>query len=259
MNFLVDYFYNYLTWGVAVGVAGLTGFVVALQVHQMRKARAKMPAYYEIPDTVLHHMTSSSRLAPLSGKVDICIIGSGIGALTAASILSRLYAVLVVEQHTTIGGSTHTYKEAGYEFDVGVHYVGSELDRWFSPVRLLYDFLSDGKLNWNRITEQYDVAYNAATGERLEFTGDPKLKRKTILAHFPHVTRKALDRYYSRCFWARQCASFAFCLKLFPPVFTRLFWPLLEPVYRRTCLATTLAVMQECGLPDDVIGALTYS
>jgi all-trans-retinol 13,14-reductase len=119
--------------------------------------------------------------------------------------------------------------------------------------------LTDGKLKWNRINEQYDVAYNASTGERLEFTGDPKLNRKTILTHFPNVSPQALDRYYSRCFWARLWGMLIVGLKILPPFFTRILFPLVEPFFKRNALSTTLDVLKDCGLPEDVIGAITYS
>ena len=32
--------------------------------------------------------------------------------------------VLVLEQHDQAGGCCHTFLDKGYEFDVGVHYVG---------------------------------------------------------------------------------------------------------------------------------------
>ena len=32
--------------------------------------------------------------------------------------------VLVLEQHDVAGGSTHTFEDQGFTFDVGVHYIG---------------------------------------------------------------------------------------------------------------------------------------
>tara|TARA_R110002167_G_scaffold298459_1_gene502762 strand:- start:1351 stop:1485 length:135 start_codon:yes stop_codon:yes gene_type:complete len=31
---------------------------------------------------------------------------------------------LVLEQHYTAGGFTHVFKRKGYEWDVGIHYIG---------------------------------------------------------------------------------------------------------------------------------------
>jgi all-trans-retinol 13,14-reductase len=62
------------------------------------------------------------RLAP---EYDAIVIGSGMGGLTTAALLSELgWKVCVLEQHYTAGGYTHSYDRAGYEWDVGVHYIG---------------------------------------------------------------------------------------------------------------------------------------
>lgn len=121
-------------------------------------------------------------------------MGSGLGGLSAANVLARCgYKVVVFEQHYTVGGSTHVYKTNGFDFDVGVHYVGGRMDCWNSPVRMLFDWLSDGKLEWSCLDKVYDVAYNSKTGEKLHFVGDPKMNRQTILSHFPSLDATALD------------------------------------------------------------------
>ena len=64
-----------------------------------------------------------NRLAPY---YDALVIGSGIGGLTTAALLSELgWKVCVLEQHYTAGGYTHSYDREGYEWDVGVHYIGA--------------------------------------------------------------------------------------------------------------------------------------
>lgn len=178
-----------------------------------------------------------------------------------ANVLSRVgYKVAVFEQHYTIGGSSHVYKTKEFDFDVGVHYVGGQLDRWSSPFKWIWDWLSDGQLEWSRISEVYDVAFNSKTGERLEFTGDPKANRRTLLAHFPDLKPKALDLYYKKCRKARLVAYVVFAAKIFPPIVLRGLWKIgFGSLYERHCLGTTLDVMRGCGLPDNVIGALTYS
>lgn len=47
------------------------------------------------------------------------------GGLVAAALLSRDgYSVLVLDQHYQAGGNATVFKRPGYEFDVGVHYLG---------------------------------------------------------------------------------------------------------------------------------------
>ena len=61
----------------------------------------------------------------LKGPYDAIVIGSGIGGLAAAACMSKLgKKVAVFEQHYTAGGFTHSYDSNGYEWDVGVHYIG---------------------------------------------------------------------------------------------------------------------------------------
>lgn len=52
--------------------------------------------------------------------LDVIVIGSGIGGLTAGATLAKAgKKVLVLEQHDQAGGCCHTYIEKGFEFDVG--------------------------------------------------------------------------------------------------------------------------------------------
>ena len=48
---------------------------------------------------------------------DAIVIGSGIGGLTAAALLSRQAGkrVLVLERHYTAGGFTHTFRRPGQQ------------------------------------------------------------------------------------------------------------------------------------------------
>ena len=57
--------------------------------------------------------------------LDAIIIGSGIGALCTGAIMSKAEKkVLILEQHDQACGCCHTFTDKGYEFDVGIHYIG---------------------------------------------------------------------------------------------------------------------------------------
>ena len=57
-------------------------------------------------------------------EYDIIVIGSGIGGLTAASLLAKSgKSVLVLEAHDRPGGYAHGFKRKKYQFDSGVHLI----------------------------------------------------------------------------------------------------------------------------------------
>ena len=61
----------------------------------------------------------------MENNYDIVIIGSGMGGLICADILSREgYKVCVLEKNRQVGGSLQTYVRDKVIFDSGVHYLG---------------------------------------------------------------------------------------------------------------------------------------
>ena len=80
------------------------------------------------------------------------------GGLTAAALLSDLgWKVCVLEQHYTAGGYTHSYERNGYEWDVGVHYIGDVGVK--TRTRRMFDYLTGGKLEWAPMDSEYDRFY----------------------------------------------------------------------------------------------------
>lgn len=89
-------------------------------------------------------------------KYDVIIIGSGISGLTSGVLLARSgKKVLILEKHFKAGGWTHTFKRNNYEWDVGIHYIG-EVHSKHSVVRKLFDLVSNDKLNWHKMNNNYD-------------------------------------------------------------------------------------------------------
>ena len=127
----------------------------------------------------------------LAADYDAIVIGSGMGGLTTAALLSELgWKVCVLEQHYTAGGYTHSYERNGYEWDVGVHYIGEV----GAPTRSrkMFDFLSSGNLEWAPMADEYDRFYvgdkvfNAIAGKQAF--------RDNLVRQFPREV-EAIDAY----------------------------------------------------------------
>ena len=129
-----------------------------------------------------------NRLAP---EYDAIVIGSGMGGLTTAALLSELgRKVCVLEQHYTAGGYTHSYERNGYEWDVGVHYIGDVGAK--TRTRRMFDFLTDEQLEWAPMDEEYDRFY---IGDRV-FTAraGKQAFRDNLVRQFP-AEEAAIDQY----------------------------------------------------------------
>ncbi|WP_320053234.1 NAD(P)/FAD-dependent oxidoreductase [uncultured Acetobacteroides sp.] len=59
-------------------------------------------------------------------KYDVVIVGSGLGGLVCANMLSKEgYSVCVLEKNSIIGGCLQSFKRNGHLLDTGFHYIGS--------------------------------------------------------------------------------------------------------------------------------------
>ncbi|MDX1497180.1 MAG: NAD(P)-binding protein, partial [Salinisphaeraceae bacterium] len=123
---------------------------------------------------------------------DVIVIGSGIGGLCNAALLSKLgRKVCVLEQHYTAGGFTHTYENGGYEWDVGVHYIG-DVHKPHSPLRRIFDVISDGQLKWAPMDECYDRII--IDDREYDFRNSREAFKADLKARFPGE-EEAIDEY----------------------------------------------------------------
>ena len=138
-----------------------------------------------------------------SEKWDAIFVGSGPGSLTAAAMLARAgQRVLVLERHYEVGGFSHTFKRKGYEWDVGVHYIGV-VHKERGVERRLFDYVSDGRIAWAPMGEPYDRAI--IDGEVYDFVPGAENQLDLWCSYFPDE-RAAIHRYWEM---VRECARAA--------------------------------------------------
>ncbi len=130
-------------------------------------------------------------------KYDTIIIGSGIGGLTTAVLLSKIYnqKVLVLEQHFVPGGQTHEFSRVKdgqkFSWDVGVHYVG-EMKKGLLP-RKIFDYITDNRLEWNKMPHYFEkFVYPDFSFKQ---PANPKEFQKSLIEQFP-TEEKGIKRYF---------------------------------------------------------------
>ncbi|NNL05162.1 MAG: NAD(P)/FAD-dependent oxidoreductase [Xanthomonadales bacterium] len=149
----------------------------------------------------------------LDSPYDILIIGSGIGGLTAAACLARMgRKVCVLEQHYTAGGFTHSYDRNGYEWDVGVHYIG-DMGSDKTLGRRLFDYVTDGELEWAPMDAHFDRIFLGE--ESYDLVAGKRAYRDALVAAFP-AEESAIDRYLERLRVARGAVRLNVLGKVLP-------------------------------------------
>ncbi len=194
------------------------------------------------------------RASRLDGHYDAIVIGSGIGGLTTAALLSAVgKKVLVLEQHYTAGGFTHAYDRNGYEWDVGVHYIG-DVGAHPTMTRQLFDFLSAGALHWAPMDDTYDRIYLGDEPFDLRAGRDAFVEELTRC--FPEE-RGAIERYLKRIAAVGSAMPLITLEKLLPSwcaPFIRLWKKLRWPGYLNK---TTYEALRELTDNEKLIAVLT--
>ncbi len=185
--------------------------------------------------------------------LDHIVVGSGIGGLTVATWLAKSgKKVAIFERHYVPGGFTHSFKRKdGFQWDVGVHYVGNMAAD--SSLRGFFDFLTDGKLEWEPMGEVYDVAN--IEGEEYIFKAGKENFRKQLIAYFPEE-EKAIDAYLKLIAKTNKRASAFFFEKIFEPWFSKSVGWIFRKRYSRFSQKTTWEVLSELTKNQRLIAVL---
>jgi all-trans-retinol 13,14-reductase len=208
----------------------------------------------------MSHTTSRSSGTPYKQfsdgqSFDTIVIGSGVGGLGTAALLAKAanHRVLVLEKHYAAGGFTHVFHRPGFEWDVGVHYVGQVHEPGSLP-RALFDYLSEGRLTWYPLPDAYD---RIRIG-RLQFEyvrGEERLHGALARA-FPDETH-AIDRYFDVIRTCLARLPLYFLEKTLPPVAAGLAGRALRAPFLRLARHTTAEVLDRIGMSPEFKAVLT--
>jgi phytoene dehydrogenase-like protein len=152
----------------------------------------------------------------MENKYDVIIIGSGIGSLTAASLLAQYkdQKILILERHFQAGGFTHEFKrkQNKYSWDVGVHYIGDLQEGSLS--RKVFDTITRKKLNWSRMSEPFEIF--VYPDDTFKVYGEPAKYEKDLIEKFPEE-EKAIQKYFKDIKKAAGFFGKHMMFKLLPP------------------------------------------
>ncbi|XP_076007890.1 inactive all-trans-retinol 13,14-reductase-like [Genypterus blacodes] len=149
-------------------------------------------------------------------NLDVIVIGSGIGGLTVGATLAKAgKKVLVLEQHDQAGGCCHTYIEKGFEFDVGLHYIGQVHEN--SLLRIAFDQISEGQLEFQELEQHFDTIQIGMGEEKREYTmlSGKTLMKTHLMRQFPHDT-EAIEAFFKIMKISAKKTHYLATLKLLP-------------------------------------------
>jgi len=199
--------------------------------------------------------TISYNQTALDETWDAIVIGSGIGGLTAAALLSVHGGkkVLVLERHYVAGGFTHSFIRPGFDWDVGLHYIGQVQDER-SPVRRAFDHLTGGAVKWAAMPDVYD---RVRVGDRtFDFVSGVERFREKMKSYFPGEAR-AIDRYIQAVQSANRMSGLYYAEKAIPAPAAALLGGLLRAPFMRWARQSTLDVLTGITANRELIGVLT--
>jgi all-trans-retinol 13,14-reductase len=194
------------------------------------------------------------RTGRAAGHYDCIVIGSGIGGLCCAALQAKLgRRVCVLEQHYTAGGFTHSYERKGFEWDVGVHYIG-EVHKQYSTLRRIFDLISGGRLKWAPMDPVYD---RIIIGTRtVDFVAGRENLAASLKSHFPDEAR-AIDAYLALTERVAKSAQKFYAGQAMPRLAGKAYNTVRPLMVPKECFQTVRDVLERLTRNQELIAVLT--
>lgn len=201
-------------------------------------------------------LARSYKQTDIDERWDAIVIGSGLGGLTSAALLAdRGKRVLVLERHYTVGGFTHVFRRKGWEWDVGVHYVG-EVHRERSVLGQLFRHITQGQLAWANMGEVYDRVIFGDTEYPLR--AGVEAFKLGLREQFPDADDvRAVDEYVEAVFAATKSSRSFFAEKAMGGVAGFVAGPFMRRAHLGWARKTTHEVLSAITGNQRLIGVLT--
>ena len=199
-------------------------------------------------------LAQSYKRHPVTEDYDAIVIGSGIGGLAAAAMMAKHGGrkVLVLERHYTPGGYTHAFHRPGYDWDVGVHYIGDVAPG--STTRRVFDDISDGRIEWADMGEVYDRVI--IDGDAYDLPKGRANLRDMLVSRFP-AEEAAIDAYFQAVKEAASSSLPFQVAKTLPGPIQAESGPMMRRNFTRWAQRTTREVLEELTADQRLIAVLT--
>ena len=131
----------------------------------------------------------------MNKKYDFIILGSGLGGLQTAFVLSKKgFKVLVLEKNPKIGGTLQSFRRFGCDFSTGMHYLGS-LDEGQMLNKIFRYFGLFDNIEYKRMDEDGFELISIA-GKKYKYPIGWDRFRKQFLEYFPG-NEEVVSKYLS--------------------------------------------------------------
>ncbi len=173
---------------------------------------------------------------------DAIVIGSGMGGMSAAAAMSLVgHRVLMLEQHPTLGGLTHSFSRDGFTWDVGVHYLSGMApgDR----MRSLLDLLCDTPMDFVSLGTIYDHVH-IGSSEPLSLSRPYEAQERDLKDRFPDQA-EAIEAWTQAMREGREAMYKVFPTRAMPEIAGDILDWWNRGVISKWCARTTKEVIDE--------------